>query len=225
MQIKVYKQKADLMRTLAVRVASELDQVLSQKGRATLAVPGGTTPAIFFEILSTTDLNWPHISVTLTDERWVPTESPQSNTGLIQKCLLVKKAKNANFVGLYESGVTPAEGALILSTRIDQYLPIDVLVLGMGADMHTASLFPGAAELAAAQESSAPSVVAINPVGNEFEPRVSLSSKALLTASHTHILITGNTKKAALAKAQNSSISIAPITQFLPKATVHWCDK
>ena len=69
MQIKVYKQKADLMRALAVRVASELDQVISQKGRATLAVPGGTTPADFFKILSTTDLNWAHISVTLTDER------------------------------------------------------------------------------------------------------------------------------------------------------------
>ena len=225
MQIKVYKQKADLMRALAVRVASELDQVISQKGRATLAVPGGTTPADFFKILSTTDLCWAHISVTLTDERWVPIESVQSNTGLIQKCLLVKKAKNANYIGLYESGVTPAEGALILSTRVDQYLPIDVLVLGMGADMHTASLFPGAAELAAAQESDAPSVVAINPVGNEFEQRVSLSSRALLTASHTHVLIIGSTKKVALTKAQNSSISIAPIAQFLPKATVHWCDK
>jgi 6-phosphogluconolactonase len=225
MQIKVYKQKADLMRALAVRVASELDQVISQKGRATLVVPGGTTPVDFFEILSTTDLNWALISVILTDERWVPIESPQSNTGLIQKCLLVEKAKNANYIGLYESGVTPTEGALILSTRVDQYLPIDVLVLGMGADMHTASLFPGAAELAAAQESGAPSVVAINPIGNEFKPRVSLSSKALLTASHTHVLIIGNTKKIALAKAQNSSIIIAPIAQFLPKATVHWSDK
>ena len=127
MQIKVYKQKADLMRALAVRVASELDQVISQKGRATLAVPGGTTPADFFKLLSTTDLNWAHISVTLTDERWVPIESVQSNTGLIQKCLLVKKAKNANYIGLYESGVTPAEGALILSTRVDEYLPIDAV--------------------------------------------------------------------------------------------------
>jgi 6-phosphogluconolactonase len=101
-------------------------------------------------------------------------------------------------------------------------LPIDVVVLGMGADMHTASLFPGAPELSFAQNELADAVMPMVPVGSDLEPRVTLSARVLEMARQTHVLILGDEKKAALAQAQTLSPVEAPIAQFLPNATVHW---
>ena len=81
--------------------------------------------------------------------------------------------------------------------RVAAALPIDVLVLGMGADMHTASLFPGAPELPAALAADAPALVAIHPPGQP-EARLTLTAPVLRGASVIHILITGPDKLAAL---------------------------
>ena len=92
----------------------------------------------------------------------------------------------------------------------------------MGADMHTASLFPGAAELAWAQNMDAPEVVPIKPLDNSLEPRVTLSARTLEKAANTHVLIIGLDKKNAVEEAEQTNSSLAPISQFLPHATVHW---
>ena len=223
MQLASYQNAATMMQALAERLAQELSSVLDQKGQATFVVPGGSTPGPLFDILSRTNLDWANITVMLTDERWVTSESPRSNTTLIKNRLLTHGASAANYIALYELGCNPKDGAVALSQRVSPYLPIDVLVLGMGADLHTASLFPGALELAWAQSSEAAAVVSIVPAGGDLEPRVSLSANVLATAIYTHVLIVGAEKKAALARAQIYSPAEAPITQFLPNATVHWC--
>ena len=223
MELLSYQNAAEMMRALAERLASELSSVLVQNGQATLAVPGGSTPEPLFDILSMINLDWANITIMLTDERWVPSDSSRSNTALVKNHLLVNAARAANYVALYEFGCNPKDGAEALSQRVAPYLPIDVLVLGMGADMHTASLFPGAVELASAQSAEAAAVVPIVPVGGDLEPRVTLSANALATAICTHVLILGAEKKAALARAQIYSPADAPISQFLPNATVHWC--
>ena len=223
MQLLSYQNATEMMQALAERLASELSSVLVQNGQATLAVPGGNTPGPLFDILSKINLDWANITIMLTDERWVPIDSLRSNTALIKNRLLVNLASAANYVALYELGCNPKDGAVALSQRVSPYLPIDVLVLGMGADLHTASLFPGAVELAWAQSSEAAAVVSILPAGGDLEPRVTLSANVLATAIYTHVLILGAEKKAALARAQIYSPAEAPISQFLPNATVHWC--
>ena len=223
MKLSSSQNAAEMMQSLAVQVADELSAALAQNGRSTLAVPGGSTPGPLFDLLRHADLDWANVTIMLTDERWVPTDSPRSNTALIKGRLLADAAKGASYVALFEPGCDPKTGAAISSDRVAPHLPIDVLVLGMGADMHTASLFPGAAELAWAQSAEAAAVVPMVPVGGDLEPRVTLSANALATAIYTHVLISGAEKKAALARAQISSPAEAPIAQFLSNATVHWC--
>ena len=122
-------------------------------------MPGGTTPAPFLTALGGADLVWGDIRVMPTDERLVPETSARSNARLIRETLLQGPAKAAQFIHLHE----PILGNR--AARVEAALPVDVLVLGMGGDMHTASLFPGAPELAAALADDAPALVTIHPAG------------------------------------------------------------
>jgi len=222
MQLASYENASEMMQSLSAQIASELLAAVALRGRACLAVPGGSTPGPLFDQLSQAPLDWANVTVMLTDERWVPTDSPRSNTGLIKNRLLVNAASAASYIALYAPGLDHVGGARALSQQVAPNLPVDVLVLGMGTDMHTASLFPGAPELSFAQSELADAVMPMVPVGSDLEPRVTLSAQALETARQTHVLILGEEKKAALARAQRLSPAEAPIAQFLPNATVHW---
>ena len=222
MQLTSYETASEMMQSLSAQIASELSAAIVLRGRACLAVPGGSTPGPLFDLLSQAALDWANVTVMLTDERWVPTDSPRSNTGLIKNRLLVNSASAARYIALYAPGLDHVGGARALSQQVAPNLPVDVLVLGMGTDMHTASLFPGAPELSFAQSELADAVMPMVPVGSDLEPRVTLSAQALETARQTHVLIIGEDKKTALAQAQSLSPIDAPIAQFLPNATVHW---
>ncbi|WP_347837562.1 6-phosphogluconolactonase [uncultured Planktomarina sp.] len=222
MQLTSYETASEMMQSLSAQIASELSAAIALRGRACLAVPGGSTPGPLFDLLSQAVLDWANVTVMLTDERWVPTDSPRSNTGLIKNRLLVNSASAARYIALYAPGLDHVGGARALSQQVAPNLPIDVVVLGMGADMHTASLFPGVPELSLAQDARADAVMPMVPVGSDLEPRVTLSAQALETARQTHVLIIGEDKKLALAQAQSLSPIDAPIAQFLPNATVHW---
>ena len=222
MHFSKYPNSADMMQSLSVELVTDLMGALAKNGKATLAVPGGSTPGPVFDLLSRADLDWTNVTIMLTDERWVSTDSPRSNTALIRNRLLVNAAASANYVALYKDGFEPEAGAVALSKQVEPYLPIDVILLGMGADMHTASLFPGAAELAWAQSPEAAAVVSMVPVSGDLEPRVTLSANVLESANRTHVLILGDEKKAALMVAETAAPAEAPIAQFLPNAKVHW---
>ena len=210
------------MQSLASTVEVELNNAIKNRGLATFVVPGGTTPKPFFNIIRDSDIEWEKITIFPTDERWVSMENSRSNARLIQRELLTGRASKANFVTLYKKNKTLDQGASLLAENISNYLPIDVLVLGMGVDMHTASLFPGSPGLALAQSMNAAEVVPVTPLDNSLEPRVTLSARVLEKAVNTHVLIIGLEKKNAVKEAEKREPASAPISQFLPNATVHW---
>lgn len=210
------------MQSLASTVEVELSNAIKNRGLATFVVPGGTTPKPFFNIIRDSDIEWEKITIFPTDERWVSMENSRSNARLIQRELLTGRASKANFVTLYKKNKTLDQGASLLAENISNYLPIDVLVLGMGVDMHTASLFPGSPGLALAQSMNAAEVVPVTPLDNSLEPRVTLSARVLEKAVNTHVLIIGLEKKNAVKEAEKREPASAPISQFLPNATVHW---
>lgn len=223
MEFAEYPDREFLFLRLADRIAGQLSQAVHRDGRASLCVPGGTTPGPVFDILSGVDLDWGRVAVFLNDERWVPGDSPRSNTRLLRERLLAGKAAAATLVPMYAATDTPEESLGALAQGIAPHLPITVLLLGMGADMHTASLFPGADLLAQALAADAPPVMALRAEA-AGEPRITLTAPVLRGAMHIHILITGTDKRAALQRAAGLPAEQAPVRAVLDHATVHWAE-
>ena len=221
MELHEYPDREMLMLRLAQRIASELGESLRGQGRATLSVPGGTTPGPVFDTLSGADLDWANVAVVLNDERWVPEDSPRSNTRLLRERLLVGRAAAASLLPLRMDAPTPEDGLEGLSAGLAPHLPISVLLLGMGEDMHTASLFPGADNLENALRRDAPPLMAMRAEA-AGEPRITLTAPVLQSALRVHVLITGAAKRDALERAVKLDPREAPIACVLDQAQVHW---
>ncbi len=223
MQFVEYPDRDMMMLDLADTLASELADYLRRHDTATFCVPGGTTPGPIFDVLSGQNLGWEQVAVMLTDERWVAENHPRSNSTLVKKRLLVSKAAAAKFVPLYAPGSTPEDTIDTLIAGVQEHLPISVLLLGMGADMHTASLFPNADHLETALSNHAPPLMVMR-AKNAGEPRVTLTAPTLQAAMSTHIVITGPEKRAAVEKAAHLPLPEAPVRAVLHNATVHWAE-
>lgn len=217
-----YPDRDALMLAVADALVGDLRLALSMSDRATLSVPGGTTPGPVFDLLSAVDLDWDRVDVVLNDERWVPESSSRSNMALLRERLVRNRAAAANLVPLYAPTETPEQGLPQLIKEIEGALPVDVLLLGMGGDMHTASLFPGADQLELALSDDAPTLVAMRAPGAP-EPRITLSAPVLKKADAIHVLIAGSEKSDALELAgKTPHVVDAPIKCVLDHATVHW---
>ena len=223
MKLLEYPDAEMMMMNLADTLAGELKNTLLTHETASLAVPGGTTPGPIFDSLCSVDLDWSRVKVMLTDERWVPETSDRSNTRLLRSRLLVDRAADAEYVPLYADAETPEEKLPDLADAMEAALPISVCLLGMGADMHTASIVPGADQLDLALN-GADRLVAMRAPGAP-EPRITLSASVLNAAMNRHIVIIGPEKRAALEKAQTLSPQEAPVAAILNGTTVHWAEK
>lgn len=217
-----YPDREMMMLDVANRIAGELTQALHTQDRVTLVVPGGTTPAPVFDCLSDVDIAWDRVNVMLSDERWVPEDDARSNTALLNKRLFVGKAAAAKHLPLFRAADAPEDMIDALSADIAPHLPISVLVLGMGADMHTASLFPKGDRLADALRSDAPVLMPMRVPGID-EVRVTLTGPVLADAMGKHLIITGAEKREALENARHTNDAmLAPIRTVMAGLNVHW---
>jgi 6-phosphogluconolactonase len=223
MKIVEYPDSEMMMMDLADVLASELKNALLVNDYASFAVPGGTTPGPIFDSLCAVDLDWARVRVMLTDERWVPETSPRSNTRLLRERLLVERAAGAMYLPLYADADTPEEKLPELAQALAPELPISVMLLGMGADMHTASIFPEADQLNHALHGD-DLLVAMRAPGAP-EPRITLSAKVLNSAISRHIVIVGGEKRAALERARHLSAEEAPVAAILSGSIVHWAER
>lgn len=191
----LFTDRGQLARGLARSIASDLDAAVRERGRAGLVVSGGSTPRPLFEELCRCPLAWDRIYVTLADERWVDAGDEASNEALVRRHLLVGEAAAARWVGLKSAAATPEEGCEAAAEHLRRMpRPFDVVVLGMGADGHTASLFPGAPELAAGLDvDSRRPCLAVRPPG-ALHPRISLTLPTLLDSRRIVLHLTGDDK-------------------------------
>ncbi len=197
-----FPDRDSLTNELAATITTLLNQGISRNGRASLAVSGGSTPVQLFECLSNIDLPWQNIDISLVDERWVVPIDPDSNEHLVKTHLLQNRAKAANFTGMWNSAKTASEGEDKCNAQLQKiHRPFDVLLLGMGGDGHTASLFPGAARLSQATDMNSGKVcMGIAPVTAPHE-RMTLTLPVILESKQIFLHITGQNKKDVLEKA------------------------
>jgi len=221
MKLIEYPDMELLARRLAGTLAGELTAALEHRERVLFVVPGGTTPGPVFDTLCESGLDWSRVDVLLSDERWLPEDHPRSNTRLVRARLLRGRAAKARLLPLHTRAESPEEALAELEAKIAPALPIDVCLLGMGEDMHVASLFPGADNLRAALDAGAPILMAMRAAGMP-EPRVSLSARVLAGARALDLVITGAPKRAALERARALAPFEAPVAAVLDAATVHW---
>lgn len=198
-----------------------LQEAIESRGRALLAVSGGNTPKPLLRELSTRDLAWSKVTVTLTDERWVDNTHEASNEKMVRETLLQGPASAANFVPLKGEERTARAGERACCGRIETLeLPFDVVLLGMGTDGHTASLFPETKELQAAIAGDAPACMAITPADAPYE-RMTLTLKTLLQSRKIILHIEGDEKYAVLQKALGDvETEQMPIRAFLRQEKV-----
>jgi 6-phosphogluconolactonase len=209
------REQLDL--ALADKISGILQQAISQKGKASIAVSGGSTPKGFFKVLSNKNIDWDKVTITLADERWVDINSDDSNTRLVHENLLQNKAAAAKFFHLKQGEDLCDETLADLNIAANStLLPLDVLILGMGEDGHTASLFPCSAQIKQALDiNNDNALMKVEPKTAPHQ-RITFSFASLSQSKNTFLHLCGDNKKQVLAKALNGDdVFDMPIRKFL----------
>lgn len=196
---------------LAEQIQKNLNKAIAAKDQAYLVVSGGKTPIELFKILAKTPLAWEKVTVLLADERCVNTSHADSNEYLVKAFLLQHEAKNARFISLYNE----QEDLALIDKKIASLPTFDVVVLGMGEDGHTASLFPCSEELEQGLNETTNTLVRVTPQSAPYQ-RITLTKNRLLNSQTIFLPLIGPKKQAVLDKAllKNDPMTM-PICAFL----------
>jgi 6-phosphogluconolactonase len=202
---------------LAEHIANALRSAIAARGQASLAVSGGKSPIPLFEALREQDLDWSKVTIVLVDERVVPRDHADSNTALVARHLLQGRAAAARFLPFFRE-LAPTFNAEVLDALVrdaeDRIAtlpwPLDVAVLGMGEDAHTASLFPGAPGYARAIATDQRLAWVVPDTAPHA--RISFTLSALLAARELVLSISGERKLAVYRRAAQKADEALPIS-------------
>jgi 6-phosphogluconolactonase len=220
-RLEVAVDATQLARRAAERIATAIDLALDERDRCQIALAGGTTPAAAYARLGQQHLPWERVDVLLGDERWVPPTDPASNARLLAETLMAQDpGRAARFHPVPTGLATPEDSAAAFEQLVRQLCPgdppvFDLVLLGLGDDGHTASLFPGTA--ATAVHDRAVTVGA----GKGLE-RITLTAPVLSAARQVVILVSGEGKRQALARLLDPAESPerTPARLVQPRSTV-----
>ena len=196
---------------MARRIVVVLEGAIAERGVATIALSGGRSPRPVLEALSDAALDWGKVIVTLVDERWVAPDDTDSNERLIRETLLQGKAAAARFLPMKNDAADAYAGQAECEKAFAALpWPLDIVLLGMGEDGHTASLFPEARELAEGLATQALTLAATPPAAPH--QRMSMSARAILASRHIFLQISGPAKKAVYDRAmEDGAVEELPI--------------
>lgn len=199
---------------VVTRIVLLLNEAIEQRGHASLALSGGRGPELFLRRLEQIQLDWEKVTITQVDERWVPPEHEQSNAALIQRCM-PQVLQRATWLPFYQGWSLQAD-AQHCHSMLKTLMPVDVVVLGMGQDGHTASLFPYMPKLADYLSEQAAELCIAAPETAERLSRLSMTAAVINKAHNKILVVSGEDKRQQLATALETSDPLArPITAFI----------
>lgn len=226
-QIEAFNSREDLYDAAASVLVEALTTAVAKRGQAGFAATGGTTPAPVYDRLALMTAPWDKVVVTLSDDRFVPPSHAGSNEGLVRRHLLVGEAAKAQFAPLYFDGVSQEESALKAEEGVATASPFGAVLLGVGADGHFASLFPGSPVLVQGLDPQTERLVLAAPAGHPAPdiPRLSLTFAALTRTDLIVLLVTGEAKRALLEGPIDPALPVASILkQDRARVRILWAE-
>ncbi len=202
LNLKEFATREALMEAAGERIADILINAIDEHGAGCIALSGGSTPAPAYRAFALTQSDWSLITLALVDERFVPPADPASNQRMIEDTLNWPLRRGAKLAPMF-SATENVEQAALRADALYQTLRIDVALMGMGEDGHTASWFPDARGLDVALDANTKrSVIAISaPQAQGSAERLTLTRAALKRAHTLVLVITGDAKRARLEQA------------------------
>ena len=222
-ELTEFTSRTDLDSTFANTLSKILADAIKYKGKASIAVSGGSTPKGLFELLSNTAIDWSKVTITLADERWVALDSPDSNTRLVHESLLQNNAAKAKFFHIKQGDTLCDETLADLNLAANNnLLPLDILILGMGEDGHTASLFPCSDQIEQGlDENNSEALLRVQPKTAPHQ-RISFSFSSLSVSKNIFLHLCGDNKKTVLNQAlTGDDIFEMPIRAFLKHPSIN----
>lgn len=212
-----FKTRDQLFDSLSEDLLARLGQGLETRKSASLVLSGGNTPVPLYARMAQAELPWDHVSITLADERWVDPQHESSNELLLRRNLLKGAAAAAKLVSLKSEHTTPEEGQSTIEQRLHAiHRPFDIVLLGMGNDGHTASLFPDGDNLTKALQPQENQLCISMRAPGATQARITLTLPALLQCQYLVILCTGQDKHDTFARAlAGDSVEAMPIRALL----------
>ncbi len=215
--ITAFADRDALMRAAADRIAEALNRGVSERGFACAALSGGATPEPAYTLLALRNLDWPRIMFALVDERFVPPDHDASNEKMLRRALAPALAQGAKLLPMYSAG--SVADAAAAADHLYGSIYIDVALMGMGGDAHTASWFPGVAHDALDPANPRTVTYVHTPQAAGAPDRLTLTRAAYNRAASGLLLMTGNNKRARLAAAMSEPLEQAPVAAlFAPGA-------
>ncbi len=247
-EIQQFSNPSDLAERAARLISNGIQESVTKKGFCNLALAGGTTPRLLYERLASIDyknrIPWPDVYLFWGDERFSPQDSSQSNFDLAWKTLISKiKIPRSNVMPPNMDLKSPQQCAMAYQETIlrhfeglgssfhmdvadngtDLKIPqFDIILLGMGADGHTASLFP---DHRALQEKERLVVWIDEHIGTPMTPRITFTLPLINGASDVYFLVSGDGKGQTLKRIlsePDDSRNVFPSAMVKPQSRLYW---
>ena len=198
--------RQELEKRLIRTIAQQIEKDVERNGKASLLVSGGSTPKDLFAKLSKLDLPWDKVVISLVDERFVPDGHSDQNGTMVRSLLLKNKAASAAFIPLVHDAHSADHNLELVRQAVHELpRPFSVVLLGMGADGHTASLFPKSVLLDEAMRmDQEEDLMHIEPVTAPYE-RITFTRQALFKSKRLLLHCYGEEKKNILNQALRQS--------------------